>query len=282
MCDEKQTTELTVIDKRHHAQALQAPTPAPNNPAAMVAAALEQKADVAVLERLLDLQLKYEANEARKAYARAMAAFKSDPPRIFKDKEVSYSNTNYRHASLGNVVEQVTQALALHGLTVAWDIDQGDKRISVTCAVTHTDGHSEKVTLSAGPDNSGKKNPIQQVASTVTYLQRYTLLAAVGLATEDGDNDGRGYDDPGDPGPPPDTGPKIPSRAVQAIGMFKRHGIMQADMERKLGKAPADWTEADISSLIPLYQQLSQAAPQDRVMLAIELFDIEREPGQEG
>jgi hypothetical protein len=41
-------------------------------------------------------------------------------------------------------------------------------------------------------DATGNKNPVQQIGSTVTYLQRYTLLAATGLATSDSDDDGRG------------------------------------------------------------------------------------------
>ena len=51
-------------------------------------------------------------------------------------------------------------------------------------------GHSESVTLSAPPDDSGKKNNIQQIASTVTYLERYTLLAATGTAVKEQDDDG--------------------------------------------------------------------------------------------
>jgi hypothetical protein len=36
------------------------------------------------------------------------------------------------------------------------------------------------------------KNAIQQVASTTTYLQRYTLLAITGMSTKGMDDDGRG------------------------------------------------------------------------------------------
>jgi hypothetical protein len=57
-------------------------------------------------------------------------------------------------------------------------------------------GHSTKVTMTAGKDDSGKKNLIQQVASTVTYLERYTLLAITGLAAQDQDDDGKGAGKP--------------------------------------------------------------------------------------
>src|SRR5207245_959863 len=36
------------------------------------------------------------------------------------------------------------------------------------------------------------KNAVQAVGSTVSYLQRYTLLAGTGMAAADQDDDGRG------------------------------------------------------------------------------------------
>ena len=49
----------------------------------------------------------------------------------------------------------------------------------MTCVVSHRLGHSEENTLTAGRDESGNKNNIQAVGSTITYLQRYTLKAAL-------------------------------------------------------------------------------------------------------
>jgi hypothetical protein len=42
------------------------------------------------------------------------------------------------------------------------------------------------------PDTGGAKNAIQARASAKTYLERYTLLAATGLASANSDNDGNG------------------------------------------------------------------------------------------
>jgi enoyl-[acyl-carrier-protein] reductase (NADH) len=55
--------------------------------------------------------------------------------------------------------------------------------------ITHEQGHSETTSLSAGADDSGKKNNIQAIASTVSYLERYTFLAATGLTAKDMDDD---------------------------------------------------------------------------------------------
>lgn len=165
-------------------------------PMQMLAMAVERGADVAMLERLMALQERWEASEARKAFVVALSAFKADPPTIEKRKHVRFETqkgvTEYDHATLEQVVRIVGAALSLHGLSHRWETEQMDGgMIRVTCILQHVLGHSERVTLQASPDQSGGKNNIQAVGSTVSYLQRYTLLAATGLAAKDMDKDGR-------------------------------------------------------------------------------------------
>jgi hypothetical protein len=154
--------------------------------------AVSQGAPIDQLERLMGLQERWEANEARKAYVTAMTAFKAAPPEITKNKLVSYSTTKYTHATLDEVAGKVAAGLAAHGLSHSWKVQQEGEVITVSCTVTHALGHSESVSMSGAPDKSGQKNGVQQIASTVTYLQRYTLLAITGLAAKDQDSDGRG------------------------------------------------------------------------------------------
>lgn len=150
---------------------------------------------------LLDLQKDWEANEARKAYVADMAAFKLNPPEIFKTKAVSIilkdgsQGAAYSHATLGDVCEKIVEGLAQYGFSHRWDTKQPDGgQIFVTCTLTHRLGHSESTTLNSSRDETGSKNNIQSLASTVSYLQRYTLLGASGLATKDipPDDDGAG------------------------------------------------------------------------------------------
>lgn len=198
-----QAAETVIIDQpvaiqQPRAIAAQAPTPAE-----LLRHAMNTNADPALLEKFMALQERWEANEARKAFVAAMAEFKAEPLEIFKRKEVGYETKDgdfvgYKHAQLSDVAEVVVPALARHGLSHRWDIKQESGRVIVTCTVTHRQGHSESVTIDAAPDNSGKKNAIQQVASAVTYCQRYTLLAITGLATKDlPDDDGQGAGDSG-------------------------------------------------------------------------------------
>jgi hypothetical protein len=159
-----------------------------NSPAEMIRMAVAGGADLEKLSKLLDLQERWEANEARKAFQVAMAAFKSNPPNIGKDKKVSFGNTRYSHASLYNVVEKITTELSKHGLSASWVTHQNGQ-IGVTCRITHVLGHSQETMLQAPADTSGSKNAIQAIGSTISYLQRYSLLAVLGLAAHDMDDD---------------------------------------------------------------------------------------------
>ena len=164
-------------------------------PAYLLQMAVQQGADLDKLEKLMGLQERWEANEARKAFVSALTAFKAEPLSISKNKLVGYEGKDgkevgYRHATLDAVVDVATGALSKHGLTHRWNVTQEDHKITVECVLTHEQGHSERIAMSAPPDDSGKKNRIQQIASTVTYLERYTLLAITGLAAKDQDNDG--------------------------------------------------------------------------------------------
>ena len=172
------------------------------SPMQMIQAAVEQNVDIDKLQRLMDFKERWEATEARKAYVVAMTAFKKTPPEIVKDTKVEFGQTEYYHATLEQVCAVIAPALADHGFSYVWKTSQEQGgQITVECIITHEGGHSTSVSLSGMPDTSGGKNAIQAVASTVTYLERYTLMAATGSAAKDQDNDGAGGAPTGKPVP---------------------------------------------------------------------------------
>lgn len=156
--------------------------------------------DMARIEKMLELKERWDANEARKAYTAAMAAFKANPPTILKDKHVKFQTqkgvTEYDHATLGGACDAIIKGLSEHGISHRWDVAQNDGRVRVTCILTHALGHSESVSMHGPIDDSGGKNAIQAIASSVSYLERYTLFAATGLASQDMDDDGQGAGEP--------------------------------------------------------------------------------------
>ena len=167
----------------------------PAGPMGMALKALSTGMSIEDLRGILQLQMDYEANEARKAYTVAMSNFKAEPINIFKKKEVGYKTkegdfVGYSHAELSDVTDAIGPAMAKHNLSYRWSVAQTPGMVTVECIVTHSMGHSERISMSAPPDASGKKNAIQQIASAVTYMQRYTLLAITGMSTKGMDDDG--------------------------------------------------------------------------------------------
>jgi len=171
-------------------------------PADLIREAIKGNTDLSKLKELLEIQTQWEFNEAKKAYHRAMAEFKSNSIEIIKDKKVSFNQTSYKYATLANVIEQICPVLAKYGLSVSWQT-KCDGAISVTCKITHVMGYSEETTLTADLDKSGNKNTIQAMGSTMSYLERYTVLALCGLSTTDQDDDGHGSADKNQAPPTP-------------------------------------------------------------------------------
>lgn len=171
-------------------------------PAGLLTYALSNGAGIETLERLMKLQLDWEANEARKAFHAAVARFKLEPDLVIMKRKLVQFETNtgddvsYMHAELSDITDVLGPKLALHGLSYDWELTQEPNLIRVTCVLSHALGHSKRVTLQGAPDNSGKKNAIQQVQSTITYLERGTLLAITGMSTKGMDDDGAGGSQP--------------------------------------------------------------------------------------
>ena len=97
--------------------------------------------------------------------------FNGDLQRKCPDIKKLKQGHNYKYAPLGDIMAQIRNLLADCGLSIRFEQDHSSG-ISVTCVVTHKDGHSERTTMTGVADTSGSKNVIQAIGSTATYLQR--------------------------------------------------------------------------------------------------------------
>lgn len=176
--------------------------PVAASPAQLMMQAAQLNMSPETISQMMDLQARHMREEAQRAYVRDFAAFAAERPSVTKNKQVGFdgrnggSRTQYRHETLDNLVDTIGPVLAKHGFSHAWQVHQEGARIKVTCTLRHRLGHSESVTMESGADTTGNKNPIQQVASAVTFLQRYTFRSVTGVATTDEhDDDGRASGD---------------------------------------------------------------------------------------
>lgn len=155
---------------------------------------IKSGADFQSVREMVALSKELAAEKARNAFNEAVAAAKAEIPVVTKNAKGHNGKTYANFAAYAAVVDPV---IAKHGLRYRFRTDQTD-RITVTCVLSHKGGHSEENSLAGPADNSGSKNAIQAIGSTLTYLQRYTLIQALGLAAsddDDGQKHGKGEDD---------------------------------------------------------------------------------------
>ncbi len=124
-----------------------------------------------------------------------MQAFKRETPDIYADMPVYHGEVyKYSFAALDQCCRKIDAGLSKHGLSFRWKtaiLPGNIVIVQVTCILSHIDGHESETVLQAMPDVSGGKNAIQAIGSTKSYLERYTLLSAVGVTTRGMDDDGR-------------------------------------------------------------------------------------------
>jgi hypothetical protein len=153
-------------------------------------AVAEGKIDL--VERLIPLYERWEKSQARKEFEAGLAAASIEIVPVIKNRTVDFTSpkgrTNYKYEDFAAVDRAVRPILAKHGISFRFRThNPPNEPITVTCVV-FGHGHIEENSLSAGRDETGNKNSIQAIGSTVTYLQRYTLKAALGLAASNDDD----------------------------------------------------------------------------------------------
>ena len=179
---------MTELARKRYAQ--EGPRLSAIAPLRLLETALKRDADEQVLAQLIDLHERTREGEARRAFEAALAAAKAEIPVIIKTQQASLGRTSYRHEDLAEIARTIGPILARHGLAYRFRSLTSGSEVTITCIVSHRDGYREENSLSAGADTSGEKNPIQAIGSTLTYLQRMSLKAALGLAAAH-DDDGR-------------------------------------------------------------------------------------------
>jgi hypothetical protein len=163
--------------------------------APVVASALEMlrlsppETVAAAMDKILAVQERYEAGEARKAFAAAIVAAKRDLPAV-----IGYDAQNkfagYRYSTLAAIVDGITKALSRNDLSVSWDVSSSAGNVTVVCKITHCAGHVEisspmttpveNTTSAAGKE---KKTPAMAIMSAATSLRRMTVMAMLGLSS---------------------------------------------------------------------------------------------------
>lgn len=196
----QEAKEVATIEKTVQpvAQAEVQPTTQAVTPLALISQAISINANIEVMEKVFELHQKIQADDAKKVFFAAMSKAQAIMPVVQKSNTASFrtkagGNMAYKFASLDDVTKVVRSILPNSGLSYRYQVKQDASTVTVKCIVSHAGGHSEDCMMSMPVDASGNKNALQAIASTVSYLKRYTLCAAFGIATGEDEDDGAGY-----------------------------------------------------------------------------------------
>lgn len=155
-------------------------------------AARDPGVDIDKMERLLEMQERVLAREAKTAYATALAELQPKLPIITERGKILNKNSEVQstYAYWEDVNEQIRPLLSEAGFSLSFRTGKAGNDVTVTGVLTHKDGHSEETTISLPADGSGNKNAVQAVASSTSYGKRYTAFALLNVTTRGEDDDG--------------------------------------------------------------------------------------------
>lgn len=115
----------------------------------------------------------------------ALALSKAQAKIKTAEKDANNPHFNSRYADLASVWEACRDALTSEGLCVV-QLPCGDgDRVGLTTTLLHASGQWMASTIFVSPERKGP----QAVGSVITYLRRYALAAAAGVAPDDDDGD---------------------------------------------------------------------------------------------
>lgn len=139
------------------------------------------------VEQLFKLYTQMDAERARRSYHAAFAAMQPSLPAVERKGKAH----NSKYARFEDIVSAVMPILAEHGFGLSFRINEAAGKVSVTCILSHKDGHWESTEYAFPYDASGSKNAIQSIGSATSYGKRYCMNALLGIATRDEDDDGK-------------------------------------------------------------------------------------------
>jgi hypothetical protein len=209
------TLQPTLMDETAPTTGLQRKEDAPPVPAThgndlvLMFERLATNPDVNVekLERLIAMQERIMAHNAKAAFDAAFAAMQPDIPEIDEKGRIlvrgELQSTYARNEDMQKVLRPI---LAKHGFSLSFETQWPDKQtVKVFGILSHREGHSRRSEFLSDADTSGNKNAIQALGSAVSYGHRYTtkdLLNITSRAASERDDDGGSSEKFKAPAPP--------------------------------------------------------------------------------
>lgn len=151
--------------------------------------------DVEKLERLIQMQERIMAHNAKAAFNAAYSRMQAELPEVAERGQIVVKGTVRSHyAKLEDIQVAVKPVLKAYGFAIRHRTEWPEGKANVIRIVgilSHEQGHSEESVFEAPMDRSEYRTDIQSMGSTVSYGRRYTTLDLLNISTRGADDDGQ-------------------------------------------------------------------------------------------
>lgn len=143
------------------------------------------------LEKMLDLQERIWAKNARDAFYADFALMQAEMPEIPKRGEIKVRGVvQSKYALFEDIVEFSKPVMQRHGFSLFHKSRIENGEMIVTGILAHKGGHAEQDEIPLPYDTSGNKNATQVRGSTLSYGKRYTASNLLLITSRGEDDDG--------------------------------------------------------------------------------------------
>jgi hypothetical protein len=187
-------------------------------------AATDPNFDVAKMEKLLEMQERQQANNAKAAFNRDFVAAKKAIKPLVRNKRNDQTKSNY--VDLEAVADAIDPILADHGFapTFGTAVSDMEGHYKMVCDLLHEDGHERHYEANIPVDACGikgsrNKTDTHAFGSSTTYGRRYLKLMIFDIATKDDDGNAAS--------PQPET--LGPEEMTILDDLIRKSGVNRAD-----------------------------------------------------
>lgn len=174
-------------------QNLPIPSPATHNPLVGILSfiercALNNEISVEKMNQLFDIQERLMNKQAEIEYNISFAEMQAELPPIPARKK----GQTAKHFTKGDANILVNPVLKKYGFALNFTTTQDNSFIKVRATLRHRSGFSEINEIILPADKGGNKTSVQEIGSSQSYGERYTMKAILNLTIIDDDTDDNG------------------------------------------------------------------------------------------
>ncbi len=168
------------------------------NPLTIIQAMVEKGGDPETLRKMLDLQERWERNQAEKAWNDAKAACDAEMPAAFAcNADNQHTKSKYRRFE--TIMPIIKPIYTRHGFTFTFSEEEPTEALMhIRADLSHKAGHTKSYHGWFPRDGKGAKggdvmNPVQGTCSTMSYAKREMSGNIFGFAEGGTDQDGNNF-----------------------------------------------------------------------------------------